>query len=135
MKTKLVRKLFFYGLIFLNASWLVSQQSNVKTNMEYPINDPRNPNCPCHLYQQLANQEYENNVSRIPLKIVLKTSSLQQTSVHLQSDKVLNRGKLTTKLSKKIKVRKRTSAKFIKIRKNKGREKRQRSVGLCYNWI
>jgi hypothetical protein len=27
---------------------------------KYDINDPRNPNCPCHKYQNIANQEYSN---------------------------------------------------------------------------
>ena len=27
---------------------------------KYDLNDPRNPNCPCHKYQNLANQEYSN---------------------------------------------------------------------------
>jgi hypothetical protein len=26
---------------------------------QYDINDPRNPNCPCHKYQQLAEKEYQ----------------------------------------------------------------------------
>ncbi|MBL7916988.1 MAG: hypothetical protein JNM96_01235, partial [Bacteroidia bacterium] len=26
---------------------------------EYPINDPRNPNCPCHAQQKLADEEYK----------------------------------------------------------------------------
>lgn len=27
-------------------------------NSKYDINDPRNPNCPCHKYQKLADEEY-----------------------------------------------------------------------------
>jgi hypothetical protein len=38
---------------------------------KYDINDPRNPDCPCHKYQQQANREYrqllnnENNFSNV----------------------------------------------------------------------
>jgi hypothetical protein len=28
-------------------------------NVKYDINDPRNPLCPCHKYQKLANEEYD----------------------------------------------------------------------------
>lgn len=29
-----------------------------KTKQQYDINDPRNPDCPCHKYQKLAEEEY-----------------------------------------------------------------------------
>ncbi|HEY0030856.1 MAG TPA: hypothetical protein VGC65_08880 [Bacteroidia bacterium] len=32
------------------------QQNN---QQEYDINDPRNPDCPCHKYQQMADNAYE----------------------------------------------------------------------------
>ena len=28
-------------------------------NAQFPIDDPRNPNCPCHHYQKLAEEEYK----------------------------------------------------------------------------
>lgn len=40
------------ALIFLFVNVLFAQTS-------YPINDPRNPNCPCHKYQKLADEEYK----------------------------------------------------------------------------
>ena len=33
--------------------------SLAKAQNEFPINDPRNPNCPCHKYQQQAEEEYD----------------------------------------------------------------------------
>ncbi len=27
---------------------------------KYDLNDPRNPNCPCHKHQKLADEEYKN---------------------------------------------------------------------------
>lgn len=30
-----------------------------QTNQQYDINDPRNPNCPCHKYQKMADDEFE----------------------------------------------------------------------------
>lgn len=32
--------------------------SNVDSTRVYDINDPENPDCPCHQYQQLADEEY-----------------------------------------------------------------------------
>ena len=41
------------ALIFLFVNVLMAQTS-------YPITDPRNPNCPCHKYQKLADDEFKN---------------------------------------------------------------------------
>jgi hypothetical protein len=30
----------------------------------YPLNDPRNPNCPCHKYQKLAEEEYKKLLAK-----------------------------------------------------------------------
>ena len=56
--------LFFF--FFLSHAELVSAslKSNISINPgdsaknKYDINDPRNPHCPCHQYQKLANEEY-----------------------------------------------------------------------------
>lgn len=42
-------------LFFLLSSNTFAQ--NIQ-NQEYDINDPRNPNCPCHKLQQMADDEY-----------------------------------------------------------------------------
>ena len=33
--------------------------SNVRSQETFDINDPRNPHCPCHKYQKLADEEYK----------------------------------------------------------------------------
>lgn len=33
----------------------------VAQQQEYDINDPRNPNCPCHQWQKKADEEYQRN--------------------------------------------------------------------------
>lgn len=43
--------LLFLFLLFLSFSFSAQTSS-------YDINDPRNPNCPCHKYQKLADEEY-----------------------------------------------------------------------------
>jgi hypothetical protein len=37
--------------------------SSLRAQSDYPINDPRNPNCPCHKYQKLAEEEYKKLLS------------------------------------------------------------------------
>lgn len=46
--------LFFFSKS-LNA--LVFNEDSLKS--KYDLNDPRNPNCPCHKYQKLADEEFE----------------------------------------------------------------------------
>lgn len=47
--------LFLFGAHLLSASNGVEGDS---TKSKYPITDPRNPACPCHLYQKQADEEY-----------------------------------------------------------------------------
>lgn len=60
-------RLFILLLIFSNSAF----SQNIQ-NQQYDINDPRNPNCPCHKLQQMADDEYnqiQNNNNRQSNKI------------------------------------------------------------------
>ena len=46
-------RLFILFILFSNTAF----SQNIQ-NQEYDINDPRNPNCPCHKLQQMADDEY-----------------------------------------------------------------------------
>ena len=46
-------RLFILFILFNNTAF----SQNIQ-NQEYDINDPRNPNCPCHKLQQMADDEY-----------------------------------------------------------------------------
>ena len=50
-------RLFILLLLF---SQNALSQKNIG-NQQYDINDPRNPNCPCHQYQKMADDEYNQN--------------------------------------------------------------------------
>jgi hypothetical protein len=57
--------------------------SSAPAQSEFPINDPRNPKCPCHKYQQQAEEEYK--------KLLAKNNSVNSdTGVKLQDDKKNN---------------------------------------------
>lgn len=45
------------ALIFLFVTFAKAQTT-------YPITDPRNPNCPCHKYQKLAEEEFKNLLAK-----------------------------------------------------------------------
>lgn len=47
-------RLFILFLLISNSAF----SQNIQ-NQEYDINDPRNPNCPCHKLQQMADDEYK----------------------------------------------------------------------------
>lgn len=48
---------FFYLILLICFSKPVfSIQSD---SLKYPLNDPRNPKCPCHKYQEKANKEFK----------------------------------------------------------------------------
>lgn len=56
LKTKYLasgRRIILFLLVLFFALNLKSQTS------EYPITDPRNPHCPCHKYQKIADEEYK----------------------------------------------------------------------------
>jgi hypothetical protein len=59
-------KPFFYIASFLFASLSAFATGGDTTKVKYDLNDPRNPDCPCHQYQKLADEEYQqmlaNNV-------------------------------------------------------------------------
>jgi hypothetical protein len=49
------------GLILFLLVLFFNMNLNSQTS-EYPITDPRNPHCPCHKYQKLADEEYKKLV-------------------------------------------------------------------------
>lgn len=54
----------------------VFYKSGEDSSKVYPLNDPRNPNCPCHKIQQLADEEFKNLNNPIQQKI--NTSNIQK---------------------------------------------------------
>jgi len=59
-------KTFFVtiSLLFAFASLNAQIQNKNISDTEYDINDPRNPNCPCHKLQQQAENEYRQYVHK-----------------------------------------------------------------------
>lgn len=71
---KLFGALWLFILILLFSQNAFSQKNII--TQEYDINDPRNPNCPCHKYQQMADNEYEQSKRQQENQFVLNTDNL-----------------------------------------------------------
>lgn len=53
---KKVTFIFIFLLFFKGVSAITFFEDSTK--VKYKLNDPRNPNCPCHKYQKLADEEF-----------------------------------------------------------------------------
>jgi hypothetical protein len=66
------------ALIFLLCSF-------AKAQSEFPINDPRNPKCPCHKYQQQAEEEYK--------QLLAQNNSVNSSNeITMNDDKLIHGG-------------------------------------------
>jgi len=54
----LLKKGRFLGLLFFLFTHISFSQSN-NDKLGFDLNDPRNPDCPCHKYQKMADDEFE----------------------------------------------------------------------------
>lgn len=87
---------------------------------KFPINDPRNPNCECHKYQKLADDEFEKLYGS---SLVLKTDKINTNYTDTfvgTSDNAVK----TSKASKKFRLRNN----FFKIfdhKKKKGNKRKK----------
>lgn len=52
---------FLSVLIFLGSINCLNAQNMLK--QKYDINDPRNPDCPCHKMQRIADKEYKDHLN------------------------------------------------------------------------
>lgn len=125
------RLLIFLFLIF----------SAVTQAQEYDINDPRNPNCPCHKMQKLADDEFAqlNNQNNK----VVDVNKLQNDWDENNFDDEVERKSIKHQELKTItysgNVRKRKNiwykkTKFKFINKYKFKKRINRNVALCYKW-
>ncbi len=56
--------LFFFQFSFASATVKEDSLKSSPDSYRDDINDPRNPNCPCHKYQKLADDEYRKLVGK-----------------------------------------------------------------------
>lgn len=96
---------------------------------KYDINDPRNPDCPCHKYQKIADREYENLLA---MNNKVSKNSGEQTRLPEQELKET----INKNLSGTEKETKKKNIYFLKNkrkRKNKAHSK-WRKILECQHW-
>jgi len=116
---------------------------------EYDINDPRNPNCPCHKMQQQADEEFAqlNNVNKNVLQHIIENnnsddnkgdhfSSLDDNTfqVNNRRQEQSNNSMSYTSLSKKRKNVWIKKTVFRFSTKHRFKKRGKINVALCYNW-
>lgn len=66
-------KIKIFVLIFsLGASLFAHNQDSIVVQESFPLSDPRNPNCPCHKLQQLADDEYKKIQKQDSIHVALQ---------------------------------------------------------------
>lgn len=112
------------------------------TKQQYPLNDPRNPDCPCHKYQKLAEDEFnkghqnENTNSNSNNVIANHSNENVNDKVTLQTDKTTSSYDRSFYKKKKI-LRKLRIIKKIKFKLLKGNKKIKIShadYSECFKW-
>jgi hypothetical protein len=112
----------------------VYQTAAGDTSKKYPINDPRNPDCPCHKYQKIADEEYkklkesEENQEAHEGGINTTGNSEIQNKNSSQSNNSETHG------SSKFKRKKTFFYKLKKVSRHQGRQRKKHSVGDCSHW-
>lgn len=72
-------KVIVFTYLFLLFSCSMFAQENNGT--EYDLNDPRNPNCPCHKYQQAADEEYQRELNK--QKIFVQVTKVGSSTINV----------------------------------------------------
>jgi hypothetical protein len=129
---------FILFLLFIIAS-------NVTVAQQYDINDPRNPNCPCHKMQQLADKEFAmltNQDSEVEKDSRKPDNKQVLNDVQLENQKSLNnsieKSRNTSMNYDKVKRRqkntwiKKTAFKFSN--KYRFQKRKKVNVAICYKW-
>lgn len=123
-----------YLILFLNIS-------NAQVEQNYSINDPRNPNCPCHQYQKLADDEFKNLAANSDKKnseaIVAGTE--KKLSVEIEKNSVKTEFKNSKKKTHRHKIHRRRKKAHPSIRKlidsiSNAIRKEFINVSSCYHW-
>jgi hypothetical protein len=137
-----LRFIFLFFLIpVLSFSSVVRSDT---TKQQYPLNDPRNPDCPCHKYQKLAEDEFNKGQhnENINSNNVIKNHSNNHLNIN-ETDKTISQTDKTITLHdrrsfyKKKVLRKLKIIKKIKFKLLKGKAKikiTNTDYAECFRW-
>lgn len=106
------------------------------TTAQYDINDPRNPNCPCHKYQKIADEEYKKLLTKA------NDNSVQQIAIKDNNETLDNPANEKSGV-KRIKKRRNAGFNILKrnylqkqkkTNKHKKLFRRKKSNNDCFSW-
>lgn len=107
-------------------------------SVSYPIDDPRNPACPCHQYQKIADEEYRQLLTsneKYNLTELIKTGTYELKEAWLTETNVSNSKKLQRRRHKFFSSHRRTT--FTKHRKKKQHKRiimKFKSIDDCFRF-
>jgi hypothetical protein len=107
-------------------------------SVSYPIDDPRNPACPCHQYQKIADEEYRQLLAsnaKYNLTELNNTGTHELKDVHLTETNVVYSKKQQRRKHKFFFSYRKTS--FTKHRKKKQHKRimiRFKSIDDCFRF-
>lgn len=134
-------KIVFSLLFAIMASLSFAQDRNNVNKGEFDINDPRNPDCPCHKMQQQAEQEFAqgNNLNAFFDNIGNGLNENPQDHSNVQpvnSGKVRERSFAGSAVThkRKRKVSGLQKQLFRTMNKHKIRKRVKPNYAVCYKW-
>lgn len=133
---KAVPFLFFLTVLFLITPGFsfgdVNPDDSLKT---YPLNDPRNPNCPCHQYQKVADEEYKRMLGEQQIQVANNVVQASNTNVTASSGTISSKNaNASHKLKrKKISARQKKFKRLVQV-KNWKIFRRWKDPTACFKW-
>ncbi len=107
------------------------------TKTKYELNDPRNPNCPCHKYQKLADEEFK----RLNKDFVEQKTSLTQAAAGIASAGNSSGNSIKTKHFKNLIFSHHRNRSYKIFNCNRGPRGKKRhfvrtnkNVSSCFRW-
>lgn len=133
MRTVRNKKIVFFILLccsFCFANALVLKDDSLK----FDITDPRNPKCPCHKYQKLADEEYRKSLGQ-EIKIKDNNENSNYTNTFSGNSDLNSKKTIATKKFRSKGWR----HSFFNLKKKKGAKKRKvrrlrRDNTTCYHF-
>ncbi len=121
MKINNLNRVGFWSVLFLLFAISNIYAGNIcyedSLKKSYDINDPRNPNCPCHKYQKMADDEYAKLMGKEIKKTVVRSDEFSGKS-----------------FSNEKKISKKHNSAFIKLWRKKKKiffKQLNRGGGIC----
>lgn len=134
-KNKFITKFLKFTILILSFLPLASFSELGDSTKLFPLNDPRNPNCPCHQHQKLADEEYkrllkeqQKDVNQIQLEEKKENTLIANTtgtSTNKYSSHKLKRKQHSKRYKLKNKMKRMTNFGFLK---------RWKDPTKCFSW-